>query len=733
MKRGGMGRAAAVAVALFVAGAVVADRAAAQNIDVEGLEGTPALITADQLTYDETGGLVIASGNVEVSQSGRILLSDSVTYNIDADVVTAEGNVTLIEANGDTVFADFVELTGDLKEGFIRDIRVLLADDTRIAAASGTRTGGNRTEFSKGVFSPCELCRDDPTRAPLWQIKANEVIHDQESHDVIYHDAWMEFFGIPVLYTPYLQHPDPTVDRRSGILAPTIGTSDYLGYAFELPYFWAIDETSDLTIAPIVSTEQGLNLTGEYRKLFTDGEVRIGGSATIADREETNNVAQDRFRGHIDAEGRFEIDPTWRWGFDVNRASDDTYLRAYNFDTSRTLTSESYLEGLKGRNYAAVRGFAYQGLRRNDRNNEFPIVAPLADYNFVSEPGIGLDGGRYTIYANLMALNRIDGRDSRRLSLISAYHLPVAGPIGDIYEFTAQVQADGYWTHGVKPGSNNVNPSNAPGSDTTGRVFPQLAAKWRYPWVRQDGSFQQVVEPIVQVVLGPQGSNPDEIPNEDSLDFEFDDVNFFELNRFPGRDRVDSGTRIDYGLEWTGALDSGGTAGAFIGQSYRFNENHDVFSEGSGLEDKLSDIVGRVQLSPIDNLDLLYRFRLDKDNLKAQRNEVDLNIGPPALNLDLSYFFIKNDSENDNFDDREEVTFAIKSRLNENWTVGFKHRRDVLEDRALQSSISLAYQDECFLIEGIAQRKNFRDRELEADDSIFVRVVFKYLGEASGG
>src|SRR3546814_14247090 len=78
----------------------------------------------------------------------------------------------------------FVELTGDRKEGFIRDIRVLLADNTRIAAASGTRTGGNRTEFSKGVFSPCELCSDDPTRPPLWQLKANEVVHDQVAHAI---------------------------------------------------------------------------------------------------------------------------------------------------------------------------------------------------------------------------------------------------------------------------------------------------------------------------------------------------------------------------------------------------------------------------------------------------------------------------------------------------------------------------------------------------------------------
>jgi len=734
MERGGLGRAVALAAAMFIVCAGVGNITAAQELDTQGLEDVPALITADQLTYDETNGLVIASGNVEISQSGRVILADRVTYDINADVVTAEGNVTLIEPSGDTVFADFVELTGNLREGFIRDIRVLLADNTRIAAASGTRTGGNRTEFSKGVFSPCELCRDDPTRPPLWQIKANEVIHDQESHDVIYHDAWLEFFGIPVLYTPYLEHPDPTVDRRSGILAPTFGTSDFLGYAFEVPYFWAIDDTSDLTIAPIVSTEQGLNLTGEYRHLFTDGEVRIAGSATIADRQESGgNIARDRFRGHIDAEGKFDLDPTWRWGFDVNRASDDTYLRAYDFDSSRTLTSESYLEGLKGRNYAAVRGFAYQGLRESDINSEFPIVAPLADYNFISEPGVGLPGGHYTVDANLMALSRIEGRDSRRLSVIGGYHLPFAGPIGDIYEVTAQVQADGYWTHGVVPGSNDVNPSDAPGSDTTGRVFPQFAVKWRYPWVRQDGSVLQVIEPIAQVVLAPNGSNPGDIPNEDSLDFEFDDTNIFELNRFPGRDRVDSGTRFDYGIKWTGTFGDEGSAGAFLGQSYRLTENKDVYSEGSGLEDKFSDLVGRVQLRPLEDLDFLYRFRLDKDDLQAQRSEVSMNIGPPALNLDLSYFFINNQANDDEFGDREEVTFGIRSQINENWSVGFSHRRDLLEDQALRSAFIVGYQDDCFLIEGVAQRTNYRDRELEEDDSIFVRVVFKYLGEVSGG
>src|SRR3546814_15774824 len=123
----------------------------------------------------------------------------------------------------------------------------------------------------------------------------------------------------------------------------------------------------------------------------------------------------------------------------------------------------------------------------------------------------------------------------------------------------------------------------------------------------------QVIEPTVQAVVAPNGSNPGEIPNEDSLDFEFDDTNLFKLNRFAGRDRIDSGTRIDYGLEWTGVLESGGTAGALIGQSYRFPANHALFPAGTGLEAKQSDHVGRGKVRPVEEPAPPSRSRTAKD------------------------------------------------------------------------------------------------------------------------
>ena len=707
--------------------ALEAAPARAQDID----RGAPTLISADEVTYDDTLAVVTATGNVEISQKDRVLLADTVTYNQRTEVVSAAGNVTLMEPNGEVVFADFVELTDDMREGFIRDIRILLTDRSRLAAVSGLRSGGRKTVFTKGVFSPCELCREDPTKAPLWQIKAIEVEHDQEERMIKYRDAWMEMFGVPVFYTPYFEHPDPTVERKSGFLAPSFGSSETLGATLQQPYYWAIATDKDLTVAPIVTTKQSVVAAGEYRHLFPSGRLDLRVSATQADRVASDGTTEaDRFRGHIDGNLRYEFTDTWRGGTDVQLATDDTYLRVYNFSDERTLINRLYAEGFNGRNYASINNYYFKGLRTTDRQAESPIILPMLDYNFVSEPGAG--GGRYSFDGNMLVLTREEGRDSRRLSTAVAWELPFTSPIGDIYTFTARAQGDVYWVNGVLQASDEVNPAGPTESDVTGRFFPQLAVNWRYPWVSTTGSVHQVVEPIGQVVLAPNGSNPAQIPNEDSLDFEFDETNLFSLNRFPGIDRIDPGSRLDYGVRWSASGDEGGYVTAFLGQSYRLSEP-DVFPEGSGVEGKLSDIVGQVQLAPVDDLDIMFRTRIDRDDFVAKRNELEVVAGPPMLNLNLSYTFVDSQIGQSEFNDREEVNWILSSRVSRYWSLFGGQLIDLEENDTRQITAGAIYADECFTISATIQRDFFSDREIEPEDSFFVTINFKHLGGFTSG
>jgi LPS-assembly protein len=683
---------------------------------------SPILLTADQVTYDEELGIVTASGNVEVAQGGRVLQADTLTYNERAKTVTASGNVALLEPSGDVLFADYVELTDDLEEGIVENIRLLMADRSRAAAARGIRTSGNRTVLEKAVFSPCELCPEDPTRAPLWQIKAVRVVHDQEEKTIEYQDAWMEIFGVPIAYTPYFSHPDPTVDRKSGFLSPTLGLSDTLGFNFRTPYYINIAPDKDATVTPLVTTRQSVVLLGEYRQRFNDGEIELGGSGTVAERDGKGS----EFRGHIDSFGRFDIDEHWRWGFDANRATDKTYLRFYDFDSDPILTSRAFTEGFYDRNYASIEALAFQGTRSFDNNEESPIITPLANYHFISEPDPY--GGHFTADANFLVLSRIEGRDSRRLSLVSGWTRPYVAPAGDIYRFGASLQSDVYWVDGVDPDSDQQDPTGDTFSGVEGRLFPQAFLEWRYPFVRHGETLDQVVEPIASVVVGPNNGNPDRIPNEDSLDIEFDDTSLFRPNRFTGRDRVDTGQRINYGLQWSGYGRGDGYAEVFLGQSYQLDDSTE-FPKGSGLEDNLSDIVGRLEASPHRYLDLLYRFRFSAEDLDPQRNEVRLRAGPPVFNLSLSYAYLNADATaSEEFDDREEISGVIRSRLTENWSAFVTGRRDIAASRTLSYGGGVGYADDCFDIRLTFRRNFYRNAEIEPETAILLTVGFKYLG-----
>lgn len=694
--------------------------AAGQDLSV------PVLIQADEMTQDQELGNVVARGHVEITQGERLLFADTVSYNQKSNTVTASGNVILLEPDGDTVFAEYVELTDSLREGVIQRIRVLLSDNSRFAANTGRRTNGNRTVLSKAVYSPCDVCRENPEKAPLWQLKANTIVHDKAAQEIRYKNAWMEIYGYPVLYTPYFAHPDPSVNRKSGFLTPSFGSSGRLGGFTQVPYFWAIDNNKDVTFAPILTKDEGVVFAGEYRQRFDSGSVELSGSLAEADRrigsDVVKEIREDEIRGHIFGHARFDIDDTWRTGVDVQRSTDRSYLRTFNFFGSpgNSLESNAYIEGFRGRNYAAGNIFLFQDLRGGLRPNT-PKIAPLIDFNHVGQPSRW--GGKYVIDASLRSLYREDRSDVQLMSLEMGYDLPFIADAGHITTFSATLRNDLYYVE--------HNAAIAEDEGLTGRVFPQVSAHWRYPFVRDSGASRQLIEPIAAVILAPNGSNPGAIPSEDSTVVELDDTNILSADSFPGIDRVESGQKVVYGLNM-GVFGSGdGQTTAFIGQSYRIHADDDLANQ-VGIERHISNIVGRVNIRPNRYLDLLYRFRADDDTLGFKRNELGFSAGPDAFRVSSNYLFIAADPNEASLEEREEIRISASSKIDDFWTVSAQTQRDLDSNGGtLFTGMRITYEDECVILTADAERRFTRDADFDPSDTIIFRVSFKNLGAVS--
>ena len=718
---------AAVAAALLAclgAAAAEAQTGLRTTITDRSLDRRPVVISANELVHDRERGTVTARGSVVIFQGDRVILADEVVFDQRANRVVATGNVALTEPGSPTIFASRAELTRDMKDGVMDQFRMLFPDDSKLAANGAIRVDGRRNEMSRVVFSPCRLCPEDPTRAPLWQIKARRVIHDQDQRDIIYRDAWMEIFGIPIVYTPFLSHPDPTVRRRTGLLTPIFGSEGRLGQTLRVPYFIVIDEDKDATITPLLTTRQRAALFGEYRQRFPGGAFIADGSVTYVRR--TDNLDQlqpgDELRGHLFSRLRYDINRNWRAGFDAGIVSDKIYLRRYNVYQGDTLNSTAFTEGFFGRDYARVRAMHFRTLRQFEEQERIPFVMPLAEYSAVGDP-VG-QWGRWHFDASALALGRTEGVESRRLSLTGGWRLPYTDPAGWMLTVTANINADLYW----------VNANEAGGLPTftgvLGRVYPQVKVDWRYPFVRELGNVRHVVEPRVAVVASPPRLNTWRIPNEDSLDLELDELSLFDENRFPGRDRIDDGMRIVYGIDNALYGNRGGKAEAFIGQSWRIFGEDNVLAN-SGIRNNLSDVVGRVRLSPGSYFNLIYRFRIDAKSLSFRRQEVTVAAGVPALTVGASYIDLTDQIGNGEFAERRQVRISASSQITPRWNVSGGAVFDLVTTRPQPQTLSLSvrYQDECCTATITYSRSVDLLSQTAPTQRFFVSIVFKYLGE----
>ncbi len=710
--------------------------------------GARLLVEAKELVYDNDRNTVSARGDVEMNYQGRTLQADRVTYDRNTGRVFAEGNARLTEADGTVATGDRFELTDDFKSGFIDTLRVQQTTTdrgqpvtTRFAAPRAERIDGETTVFERGTYTACEPCAKDPTRPPLWQVKAARIIHNNSERTIYYENATLEFGGVPVAYIPYFWSPDPTVKRKTGFLAPTYVASSALGFGASIPYFIALAPNYDLTLRPTFLSRQGVLGQAEWRHRLETGTYSI--RATGIFQQDPGAFlpspfgARDKdFRGSIETAGRFSINERWSFGWNLTLLSDKWFLQNYQVRNAnltslyqREAISTAFLTGQGDRSWFDLRGYYFIPLNNSDWQRHQPVVHPVWDYEKRINGPAPL-GGEVKIEANLTSLTRdvahlqeiprqttrlfgaydtcaIYSRDtclvrglggtSTRLSAQVSWRRAFIDDVGQVWTPFTYARVDGFWvnanttdlqTYGILP--NAAQPDDG----FNGRAMPGVGVEYRFPLVASAGAWGTgLVEPIAQVIARPGETRVGRLPNEDSQSLVFDDTNLFDWDKFSGWDRVEGGVRTNYGVQYTFNGTGGLYANALFGQSLHLAGRNsyasgDLVNTGldSGLEDRRSDYVARLLVQPWSGLSVQTRARLDKDHFALNRVEasVDARFGQFSTGLTYARYAAQPLLGLD--DRREGVAARARVDLTPNWFLSGSVTADL--DRYMRNRVT---------------------------------------------
>ncbi len=710
---------------LFVAGFIVSPSPAySQNKNEK-----PVDLQADKLVHDNKTQIVTASGNVVLRQEGRVIKADKISYDLRNDEVSASGNVEFIDINGDKHYADSAKFNNELKNGFVEGLQAFLLDGSRFTASKGEYIDGNKTTMKNASYTPCETCKDNPGKPPLWRIRASEVEHDKKNKKVSYKNARFELKGVPVAYVPYFSHPDGSVERKSGFLTPSAGYQSDLGAFVQSDYYWSISEHKDLTLGVMAMTGEAPLAKAQWRQRWSDASLTANGSFTYSSRNDNNGIVRDeKLRGNLSMDGLWDINEKWRSGLLLDVVSDDQYLRQYNFSNEYVLKNELYIERFSGRNYGSGRILAFQDLRTDENRQDQPHVLPEIQASFIGEPGsMPLTGGRWDAQISLLGLVRDNGeQDMNRAHSSIGWQKRIISDYGLVSVLDAKLQGTLYSVND-RDGSKDNTSINGNSIETRG--FGYINVNTSYPLLKEFENSQMLLEPVASVTIAPNLGANSEIPNEDSQDVQIDSLNLFEANRFPGIDGVEDRTHITYGIR-SGLYGHDGSYGKiFVGQSYRVDDDS-PFLKGSGLETRSSDIVGQISAGYKENYKLDYSFQLDNDNLASQRHELDASANINGLDLSMRYLFAKALDGTDIDETREQIRNSASYYINDNWRIFGSTQHDLGRDSGLRkANFGIDYIGQCISLSMIGQR-NLTDKSSGySGTEIMFRIGLKNLGE----
>lgn len=614
------------------------------------------LISADKIEVINNGNVIIGTGNILIETEQIISTSDRINYNKDKELLRSSGNIIAKDSLDNNYFFDDLISDKNFNNAIGLSPKIKLKDGTRITGKLFTRTNSSINQIDNAAYTPCLQKNYTFKKCPGWKLNAKKVIHDVENQNIYYENAVLSILNLPILYTPFFSHPDPTVNKRSGILAPTISSDNVLGTSLSIPLFYNLKSNYDLTFTPTIQSKADDYYTINYRQLSKNYTANI---ETSMSRDESNTGTKNHFFLDGDIKNSYG-----KLNYQIQTSNNDTYLRKNNINQEIVLSSGIDFTKKMENSHLSLNANIYKHLN-NSPDKKWEYIYPNIKYDIYEykDPVSSLN---WRIENSLLNYRDINRNYNQELSSeLSSEKIITSRSTGLRFKNTFQ---------------NRFMYFNDSANDLSQlRIFPQFASKISYPLSKITTTGSQSLEPMIIPILAPY--------NNYSSNQIINNSNIFSLNRETTLSKSEGGPRIIYGADWLISSKKYAIIST-IGQSLRVNK------ESSDNSEEISDYIFGSTIDFGENGYIATDITIERKDLYLKNNNTNA-----FLELEKIKFGFNYDYETKNkIRTSEQISVEAKIDLVKDTDFIMSVRKDLMTEKSIGNSFGVRYENDCLAI-----------------------------------
>ena len=705
-------------------------------------------IFADKITYNKKEANIKSEGkSIYADNRGNKLFADNFHYDINLKTIDAKNNVKYIDKDGNLLNFSSLKYYEELEKGIGQDLRAKLTDKSTMEGAEAEFDNklGTVTLLKKNSYTPCENKENStktiPEICPDWSIDTTKTTHDKNEKMVYHRNAVLKIKNIPVFYTPYFSHPDPSVKRKSGFLPPSVKNFTDLGQTIKTPYFWAISDNKDLTFTPIYYFDENSIFLTEYRQQNEKSKFYIDSSYTqgyknINKKDNSGNEIKrtDGARNHLffNFLGSYEDLLFSQNDLEVNiqRISQKNYLNVNQINTEHvkqdmtSLNNNIIFNSYGGSQRIKIESNIYENLNIEEKNLKYQYTFPSIEY------------GNY--------FNKFD----QLVNISSSFAAKNLGTNSNQAYFTNQINSESEiklldFLPGVanvfKTSTKNINVQNQNILDSkenfNSDTYLTLGVENSLPLMKINKNTEETLTPKIFTKF-TTGS----MTNANSLDKMLTYQDIYSMNRMSSITNPETGGDIGYGIDYNirkkNNLSEVYMDGTFsIGQVIKKKKLKEM-PENSSLANTSSDFVGNVSFfydGKIEEkisqtaylkkgLNINYGYTVSNDLNKILKNDIDISYADTKNTWSSKYY------ETHDISNKQYIDIKYDRKIYDDFTFATGVRKNIQDSFTENNFIGIAYETDCIKISLNLAKTFYQDEDLKPSNNFTLSLVLKPFG-----